>query len=228
MANIRYFKSVDNPHASSVDFYARGEAVDDPVNHSILYPTAEVSLLKGAYDYGSTSGTNPDYIHHNKIARPGEQLKLFDAQPSSIIEAFSDYRTRAQTPTVLGMAVNEAKKLGMGLTYSYDLSKHSSKLAKKGLDLGVVEPNPSNTDAHQSNDIAERTLNKYQHTHTRFFFDDFNEISPDEVNAGRATIRGIVKQGIDARRGAKPQGTTKPLGPQFNTNNEQLKLPGFD
>lgn len=191
-----YFRSPENPYASSVDFYARG-----PERRSIWgrdYPTVDIELFKGGYEYGQNDDT--ETLRHNRFAKPGEQLKMFEAHPSKIVSAFADRDMRAHTPTVIGMAINEAKKIGMGLTYSHDLSEHSSKLAKQGLELGVVAPNKSNPEALQTNDIGHTGLSDYEHSYTGGHFIDFDPVSKEEIQAGRETIRGLVKQHIQAKK----------------------------
>jgi len=224
MAKIQYFKSKPNPHASSSEFYAVGEPFMKDGEE--VRPVAEIGLWRGEYEYGYTDprgeegNYDPGTISHNRIAKPGDQLKLFDIQPSKITGAYADHRMRAHTPTVLGMAVNEAKKIGLGLTYSHDLSQHSSKLAKKGLELGVVVPNRANRGAVQRNDIAEDGLGSFEATYDSDWFQDYDEAKPEEVKAGRDTIRGIVRQNIESRK------TASHMGEQFQ--DRQMKLPGFD
>lgn len=221
MAKIQYFKS-DSPSSRAMEIYARGPKVTLE-NGDKEHASAEISLNKGEYEYGTGSGEdyNPSWIAHNRYAKPGDQLKLFDVLPSTISYAMADHRMRAHTPTIIGMAINEANKLGMGLTYSSDLSEHSSKLAKKGMELGVVAPNKFNPEAEQRNDIGAAGLGSFEHTYSPSTFMDMDKIKPEEVEAGRTTIRGIVKQNIESRK------TASHLGEQFKTNNEQLKLPGF-
>ena len=212
---IKYFKSPDNPYASSTQFYAQGEKENRGV-YGDYHPIAEVELHHGGYDYPSE---NRDIVH-NVFANDGEQLKLFHAAPSMITSAFADHRMRSATPVLLGMAVNEAQKTGTGLTYSSDLSQHSSKVVKRGLDLGIVIPNQYNPSGKQENDIGYTGLDSYEHTESPDWFQDYDEAHPDEVEAGRKTIRGIARQSLAARKSH--------MGEQFQTTNEQMKLPGFD
>ena len=221
---IKYFKSPDNPYASSTQFTAQGDETLVPdyeidTGKEIMtpaHPVAEVELRRGGYDYPEG---NRDILP-NVFTDTDEQLQLFDAQPSIITGAFADHRMRSATPVVLGMAINEAQKIGTGLTYSDDLSQHSSKLAKRGIDMGIVTPNKSNIKAAQTNDIAVTGLDTYEEVHTPAYFQDLDEAHPDEVEAGRKTIRGIARQSLEARKSH--------MGEQFQTTNEQLKLPGFD
>jgi hypothetical protein len=218
MAKIRYFKSGEDPNIPAVEFHAQkmDEPADEESNNPWLLPTAMATLVKGRYE--NPGHDAPDDITRNYGADPGEQLRLFDVHPSRIENAFSDYRMRAHTPTVLGMAINEAKNLGFGLTYSYDLSRHSAKLAKRGLELGVVMPNRLNPDASARNSLGGSNLNDYVNTSTDRTLYDEKDADPDEVKAGRETFRNIVRQGLNARKSH--------MSGQFD--DRQMKLPGFD
>lgn len=217
MAKIKYFKS-DSPSSRTIEIYARGPKVSLPSGEK-EYPSAEIGLTKGEYEYGTGHGSeyDPFRISHNRLAEPGDQLKLFDAKPSIISYAMADHRMRAYTPTIIGMAINEANKLGMGLTYSSNLSKHSAKLAKKGIELGVVSPNEFNPEAEKRNDIGIDGLGSFEHTFASYSFRDMDKVKGDEVKAGRETIRGITRQSLNARKSH--------MGEQFE--DRQMKLPGF-
>lgn len=209
----KYYRTPENPHASSVEFLAVNKDITEKRGwmDSPSHPAATVSLYKGYYDYGDRRGDgshDTDRVAANRFKDPGDQLKMFGTVPSRIDEAFADHRMQANTPTLIGMAVNEAKKIGMGLTYSPDLSEHSSKIAQKGIEAGVVSRNPHNPDAIQDNDIAEEGRSTYEHTMYRDSLIDYDPASEDEVKAGRGTIRGVVKE---LRASKKPH-----IGPQFN------------
>lgn len=209
----KYYRTPENPHASSVGFMAVNEDITDKdrLLDSPTHPAVQVNLYKGYYDYGDhrrDGSHNTDRVFANIRKDPGEQLKMFGHVPSKIDEAFADHRMQANTPTVLGMAINEAKKIGMGLTYSDDLSEHSSKIAQKGIESGAVSRNPSNPDAEQRNDIAYQGRSTYTHRIGSRHLIDYDPASSDEVKAGRETIRGIVKE----HRASKKDH----IGPQFN------------
>lgn len=206
----KYFKTPNNPHASSVEFFARAdETRTDPYGVE-EYPTAEVVLHRGGYDYGRPEMDN---LYHNIYAKPGDQLKLFEQRPSKITQAFTDHSMRSHTPVVLGMAINEASKIGVGLTHDSDLSEHSAKLVKRGIASGVVTPNPHNPSAEQTNSIARDGLSTYEHTYRPYVFQDYDPVPDTEVRAGRETIRGIVNQHRQAKKAH--------MGPQFENNNPE-------
>jgi hypothetical protein len=209
----RYFKQRGH---GETEFTARG--LYDKSTES--YPVSALTLNEGGYQYGAGygGGYDPGYLRANQDTKSGDQLKLFDARPSKITLAMADHRMRTHTPTVIGMAINEANKIGMGLTYDADLSAHSSKIVKKGLDLGIVASNRANPKGQQTNTIAEGGLGNFTYTRGDHAFTSSYKIKPDEVKAGRETIRGVVRQGLDARK--------LHLSPQFEDT--QMKLPGFD
>lgn len=201
--NIEFFREDGNKY---IEWTAMD--TDNPVEDQEYeeYPAASLTMRRGGYDLGRRGDTiNPDSIQANYFKKPGEQLHLFGVVPSRIDYAYADKDMRTVTPTLLGMAVNESKNIGTGLTYSDDLSKHSAKLAKKGMDLGIVVPNEANTEAKQKNDIAEASLGAYRWTQSLDSVAYTPRASDQEVAEGRKTIRGIVQS-------ARPK---KHMGPQF-------------
>lgn len=209
----KYFKTPNRPTDFNTGFFVRSEDIRSDDYHYKTHPSAEIGLRRGRYEYGRFGDTDSESLAHNIHAKPGDQLKMFQTHPSVIESAFADHSMRSYTPTLLGMAINEATKIGTGLTYSGDLSEHSSKLAKKGIEAGVVLVNQRNTTANKTNDIGSEGANTYHHELVPAVFQDLDPVSDAEVKAGRETIRKIVKGHSQAKK--------THMGPQFeNTNPE--------
>ena len=208
MAAIRFLKDT-SPGYTEWSAYNEDAGEQDSMGEDMEYPVAQITMKRGSYDLGRRgTDINPDSIEANYFKKPGEQLHMFGVKPSRIEYAYADRSMRTVTPTLIGMAVNEAKKIGLGLSYSDDLSPHSSKLAKRGLDLGMVVPNEGNEKAEARNSIAEDSLGSYQYWKPEGVLNYTPEAHPDEVKAGRETIRGIARQSLAARKSH--------MGSQFN------------
>lgn len=214
----KYFKEPDYQGKQFMAFYARS---DTPVTRWYSddepdYPTAEIGVSRGGYDYGNASKPDnvdkhgeydSDTIPSNAWAFRNTQLKMFETSPSVISSMFSDHTMHSHVGNLIGLAVNEANKIGTGLTYSGDLSEHSSKLARRGMSAGIVSTNPDNPGAHRVNDIAERGARTYEHDFSEGFFDDLEPVPSAEIKDAKNTFRGIVKS---ERRNKKDH-----IGPQF-------------
>lgn len=200
--NIRFYKDAGSDQSKYVTHYAvdKSAPMDDPYD-STHYPAAQVDLYKGHYT---------DAAQANRLKKPGEQLQLFGIQPSVIHGAYADKSMRSVTPTVLGMAINEAKNIGMGLTYSENLSRHSTRLAKKALEMGVFSENPANPKFKQKNEIGFEGLSSFEHVVPESELPDLTDITgSEEVAKGRKTIRDIV-------RSARPAPEATHMGQQFH------------
>ena len=154
-------------------------------------PVASVSLEKGWYEYEPRSNAYRDT----------KQQKLFEAHPSVIATAYSDHSLRARVPTLLGMAINDAKKIGTGLTYDESLTEHSARLARRGVESKVLtthDLNP-NIEPFGDRDPLDTMTNTIRKSDTQYY-----KKAPDKVvKAGTDTIRGLLRR-------------PNHMGPQFN------------
>ena len=170
--------------------------------------TADVKLNHGEVTYPDDDPTN----RINSNVKPGENLELFHQTPSSIDSLFADGKLRAHIPNLLGLAVNKANEIGLGLTYSSDLSPHSSRLARRGMEIGVVSQNPDNPKAENVNDIGEEGAHNYTHVTSPNYHTYHDNVPTEELQEARGTGREIIRQMREARA-PKDQGH---MGPQFN------------
>lgn len=202
MARIQYHKKPTM--GGYIQYLATGESEPQDIGaNAVFKPGSTILLREGGYEY--PGDRFHDEVSVNRHKMPGEQLQLFNTEPSRIEEAFADSRMRTATPTVIGLAINRAKEIGTGLTYSDSLSEHSSKLAKKGMELGAVTANQKNVEAEKTNDIAEEGLGGYPHVLSEYSISKYDPVSDEEVGAARKTIRDLVRSGRPAKH----------MGPQF-------------
>lgn len=190
--DIQYLK-YDDGHFMDIHAIDRGAAQEHKNwdgQTTRKYPAATVGLIKGHIDYPFEG--NPENLRSNFYTKPGDQLRLFDIEPTVIHEAFSDSTMRGVTPTVLGIALNEAHKVGLGTVPSDSLSRHSSKLVKKALKLGLIQPNRYNPTGEQTNTTAENEdLSKYQYLKSEPNLSDSKPMSDSAIESGRRMLRNV-------------------------------------
>lgn len=181
-------------------------------------PTADVLLRRGGYEptvkqhnmWGSTDYTwnthagaaYPQSDTYEGRKKP-EQGRLFTETPSKIAAAFADPSMKMAVPTLLGMALNEGRRIGTGVMADSSLSKHSSPIAKRGLKAGVLVPNPQNPRGRMTNDIdfshkataiGEHESLEASGLDVKYLMgDDAVEATPQQVSEGRDTIRTLLR-----------------------------------
>lgn len=196
-----YFKR-EREHKTTF-FVTNRDITDEGDYNTKNHPVGEIEVHHGrevpnysadrfGNDYGPTSSEG---------ASSGQ---LFTHKPPKLDMAFVDHRLKAHTGTLAGMALNEARKTGIP-TVSADLSDYSSSLARRGIALGVIQPNPNNPETRTTNDIAEEgTRSGYVNTDRDKFLDDriasARPVSAEELQAGKDTVRGIARQSSSQRR----------------------------
>lgn len=167
--------------------------------------TADVKLNHGEVTYPDNDPTR----RINSTVQPGENLELFHQTPSSIDSLFADGKLRVHIPNLLGLAVNKANEIGLGLTYSSDLSPHSSRLARRGMEMGVVSQNPHNPEAENVNDIGEEGADSYTHVTSPNYHAYHDNVPTEELQAAKGTGREIIRQMRTSRN-------QEHMGPQFS------------
>ena len=196
----------------------------DPDRYGLL-KAAQVTIFHGAFrntymnstDYeGNTSvqetgvAAYPLFGHRSAYLNaytPPEQGRLFDSTPSTISSAFADKSMLAAVPTLLGLAINKSKQIGTGLQGDSSLSKHSSPLVKRGLKSGILQPNPRNPEGRKNNDYS---LARGHHIYPSDAI-LFKEIEPEQLQAGKQTIRGMLRGGGEPEQ---PKGRTPKAKPE--------------
>jgi hypothetical protein len=159
-------------------------------------PVVQVGMHKGSMRpnfYNEDNAYNPETGNYDRSLVRGHGDTLFSSEPSEITSAFADPSMRAAVPTVMGLALNEARKIGTGLTYSSSLSRHSSNISQRALKAGLVQVNPSHPTAGRSNDIS--------FTPQRINVSDIGENSgyematKEQLGAARQIIRTMLRPG---------------------------------
>lgn len=120
--------------------------------------------------------------------------QMFYSEPAEVVGLYADPSLRHTVGTLSGLALNQFGKLRV----DEFLSKYSSRLAKRGIDAGVVEANPHNISAKTNIDTdlsprewgynVESTTNPTLVPPT-----SHSEISKPRLDHARRTIHGIIR-----------------------------------
>lgn len=148
-----------------LQYYAVGEKPTGEVSHSgeDYYPRASVDISKPHstpnFYHSSDGGLHP-------MEYGEEPDTLWTHYPAKISGAFSHTSMRHTIPVMIAMA----KMQYPDLVASSDLSKHSSRLAQRGIERGLIRGHETNPDARVTNNIE---------------FDDFgNRVAEDMLRSG--------------------------------------------
>ena len=170
-------------------------------------PNAQVIVNHASYETNFTKDpfgnleVNP-YRHVQ-----GEPTTLFEETPATLSIAMTHSNMRHAVPTLLAMA----KRDFPGMVVSHDLSPHSSRLAKRGIAMGVVGAPLYNKGADVSNSL---TFSDNLHMHNIDKADpEFSDVPEHDVKESKMLLRSML-------RPAKPE--KEHMGPQF----EHPQLPG--
>lgn len=141
------------------------------------------------------------HAHPDDIAEAIEQQEttpqMFFPKPAVIDSAFADPSMRLHVGTLLGQVLNDH---GKSLRATYELSPYSSRLARKGIEAGVIQGHPRNPEADEYNNIGFDTHNLELLDNKPL--DVYQKAVPDHlVDRGRRTMRNLLRP--------------KPLSPQF-------------
>lgn len=126
--------------------------------------------------------------------------QLFVHKPAVITDAIAHPGMKAYIPTLAGLAVNEYKG---DIMASPDLSVHSSPLAKKGIEAGLLKPHPLNPRAEPTNEIDYEDLDDYGNEFSYQRFEDDKPAFSHEIDTG--TAKQARRTAIQALRGRGEQ-----------------------
>jgi hypothetical protein len=120
--------------------------------------------------------------------------QMFVSRPAEVVGLYADPSMRHTVGTLGGLAINQFGKLRADHT----LSQYSSRLAKRGIDSGVVEGDPDNSSAEPNINTSlsprERGYDVESATnHTLVPPDYFSEISKPQLDHARRTVHGILR-----------------------------------
>lgn len=195
--------STTNIHRDVYPLSSRYLAVSSS-ERSGMHPAAEVDMDKGYYEYNSDHYDVNDRMSGDYYDEGTDQMRLFNMRPAKISYAFSDHSLRSRVPTLLGMAINDAKDAGFGLTYDDSLTAHSSRLAKRGMAKGILTRNPNNPLAYGDEWDAE-DLDTHEYLIDKRTLRSANPADPNTISRSKETIRDLVRSGRPAKH----------MGPQF-------------
>lgn len=195
-------KSTTSIHRDRYSSTSRYLAVSDSERNR-LHPAAEVDMVHGYYEYSDSNYNVNDNTLDEYYDEGTDQMRLFNMRPAKIDYAFSDHTLRSRVPTLLGMAISDAKDDGFGLTYDDNLTPHSSRLAKKGMDQGLLIRNTYNPFAND--DGYREDLDTHEYAIDRRTLFGARPADPEIVSRGQKTIRNLVRAN-----------KSRNLSPQFN------------
>lgn len=168
---------------------------------SVQHPESIPNFRRGS------DGLEPEYFVDD------DPETLFTDHPAQITSAFSHSGMRHTIPMLGALA----KKEFPGMTAGYDLSPHSSKLTRKAMKLGLIQPHEHNLDAHVTNDFdfADSTTRETDRSINRNIRHGY-ALPEHEVKAARSYLKHALR----------PQKSHTDVmgGPQF----EQDRIPGVD
>lgn len=150
------------------------------------YPRASVEVDRSRFTpnfYPAHGGLHPVEYYD-----PPDTLWTY--HPATISAAFSHSTTRHTIPVMLSMAKQEYPDLSA----PYDLSKHSSRLARKGIEMGLIRGHESNPSAAVTNNID---FDDYGNTVSadmlRSSYYEPHRMSDTDVNEARANLRDMIR-----------------------------------
>lgn len=192
------------------------------INRSHMVPNFSQGVEGGLVPSSSFRRANP--------AWETQPTELFTHYPAQITSAFTHSSLRPHMVTLASMIVHD----NPGVVTASDLSKHSSRLSKKGVSMGLLQANPSNRTNKITNDydfddwgqsvklddVIPDEFGEMDYGMHRF--NPKHEVSDLEVNQARHSMREML-------RAAKGTPQRKPhMSTQFDTAPEHPTLPGVD
>lgn len=214
----RYYRQPD-PEYGRTEYVAVGDTPSNPYfdfDDEVDYPTAKVTVKHPSFEpnfRSSPGGLDRDSWLKTVGIEPDT---LFSETPAEISSAFSHTSMRHSVPMLLAMAKREFPDVRP----SSNLSPYSSRLTRKALDKGLVNPNDINPEAEIRNSADfDDTGNVVSGDMVDGIYGLFAEenIVPDiDVAATRHSLRHML-------RPPKPH-----MGPQFDKHHGMDQIPGVD
>jgi hypothetical protein len=216
-------------------------ALSQKINDDGLLPDAYIEVKKGKLYPNFSVQENEDgtgtYIesreywrNHGKKGDWSEPTELFTNQSPEISIAFAHPDLRHSVPKMAFMAAQE----NPGLITASDLSRHSSKLSKRGVALGLVGANPKNPTSEKTNDydfgegratdpdeLLPDEDGNYDYDYNQHLFNHKNELSDLENTTVDRSLRDFLRSSR-----SKPKAH---MSEQFAQYQEpSTKLPGME
>lgn len=190
---IRYLKK-EYPHSTT--WLSVSDNRDEDPNQQ-TFQNAEVTLQRGSI---TPNFYWDDQSKEHIDVKYGGSDTLFDVQNPRISGAYADPTLRHTVPTLLAMAANRG---GKATEADYELSQHSSRLAKKAIKAGLIQGSRFNKKAAPTFD-SDRNSNNFLF---RKDIDPFSPVPDEELAAGKDTVRRFIRSSSTKRspRSKRPQ-----------------------
>ena len=164
------------------------DASDYSVNHDLANTSSE-----SMYFRMKSQGYSENEIH-KAVEEQYNTPQMFYHEPAEVIGLYADPSMRHTVGTLGGLAINQFGKLRADSI----LSDQSSRLVRRFVDSGLVEPHPLNTDAESNittnlEPITE-TYDVESPTNPNLVHPEFlSEVSKPRVDQARKTIHGMLR-----------------------------------
>lgn len=203
---MTFYKATGKPFYSEGWEQERVPKAEITVINNRYTPNFHGNQISSEYRYNIMK-THPEVHDVFSYAEDNPPTTLFSHEPAIINDAFADPSMRHTVPTLLAMAHKEHRTLQPASS----LSVHSSRLAKKALAMGLITPNPSNSEAEVNNGLDFQEITEPSDNN-----EYYEEVPQHEVSGANAYLRGLLRTNKGRRK--------KSMGPQFH----QEALPGVD
>lgn len=135
-----------------------------------------------------------DYKIEKAVEKQRDTPQMFVSEPAEVVGLYADPSMRHTVGTLGGLALNQFGKLRADSS----LSQYSSRLAKRGIDAGLVKANPNNIDAESTFDtnLPPRELEYDVESATNPTFvppTSLSEISRPRLDHARRTVHGMLR-----------------------------------
>ena len=128
------------------------------------------------------------------VEKQRDTPQMFVSEPAEVVGLYADPSMRHTVGTLGGLALNQFGKLRADSA----LSQYSSRLAKRGIDAGLVKANPNNIGAESTFDtnLPPRELEYDVESATNPTFvppTSLSEISRPRLDQARRTVHGMLR-----------------------------------
>lgn len=192
-----------------INYFAQSDTLKrDPDDLEKYRPGARIIVIPSRESPKfNSNGDNVNPYESDQVLGEGESLQgeLFDHQPARISFLRADPSMKVPAMNLLAKAMLDHPSA----VADYDLSEHSSKLVKRGMEMGAVNPHPRNINATITNNMDIEPYDVFIPGRL-----GGREIPDIEMKQAKAHLRSILR----------PSGRPSPL----STMQFQPQLPIFE
>lgn len=223
----RYFRTPDYYSPDTyIDYSVLSDKPVDDYSEARL-PEGRITVRRGHFspNFEGAADMSPSW-QYTETHSDSEPTELFTHHPAEISGAFTHSTLRPHMIKLATMAALD----NPGLRSAYDLSRHSARLSKKGVSMGLIAPHPYNPTSEVSNN---------------YDFDDFNQtVALDDIipeDDGSMPYHGMrfdpkhevpdveMKNISHQMRHMLKNARNRPhMSPQFDVHQHMEKIPGVD